>query len=386
MENKICVYAICKNEEQFVEKWVKSMSEADKIVVLDTGSTDHTVDKLKELGVEVKVQVVNPWRFDVARNLSLEMVPDDCNICVCTDLDEVLEPGWAKPLREKWIEGKHERGLYMYSWSHLPNGESGRKFIYDKVHSKNWHWRAPVHELLVDNINNSNKYSHENVLDLTKEMHLHHYPDKSKSRGSYLPLLELRKQEMEDDYYGLIYLAHEYYYRGFYDKSIIVLEHTIRLINSKKDEYTTLELASCYLFLGDNLTAQSKYFDAIAAYSKAIYIEPTYREPYLGIANSYMQLARYDIALIYLKECKQKSFRHYTWLERDTSWSYDLDLSLAISSYYSGDRKAALVYILKALNYDNKNEMLQKNFKVIMKGIDEEERMELHGKDNIENA
>lgn len=39
--NKICVYAIAKNEEQFVDRWVDSMSEADVIVVLDTGSTDR---------------------------------------------------------------------------------------------------------------------------------------------------------------------------------------------------------------------------------------------------------------------------------------------------------------------------------------------------------
>lgn len=36
---KICIYAICKNEEKFVSRWVESMKEADKIFVLDTGST-----------------------------------------------------------------------------------------------------------------------------------------------------------------------------------------------------------------------------------------------------------------------------------------------------------------------------------------------------------
>jgi len=54
---KICVYAICKNEEQFVERWVDSMSEADSIIVLDTGSTDNTVNKLKELGVNVYKEI-----------------------------------------------------------------------------------------------------------------------------------------------------------------------------------------------------------------------------------------------------------------------------------------------------------------------------------------
>ena len=40
---KVCVYAICKNEEKFVQRWVESMKEADEIYVLDTGSTDNTI-------------------------------------------------------------------------------------------------------------------------------------------------------------------------------------------------------------------------------------------------------------------------------------------------------------------------------------------------------
>ena len=45
---KICVYAIAKNEEKFVERWVNSMKEADEIYVLDTGSSDNTVKKLQK--------------------------------------------------------------------------------------------------------------------------------------------------------------------------------------------------------------------------------------------------------------------------------------------------------------------------------------------------
>lgn len=45
---KIAVYAICKNEEKFVESWLDSMQEADYICVLDTGSTDKTMELLKK--------------------------------------------------------------------------------------------------------------------------------------------------------------------------------------------------------------------------------------------------------------------------------------------------------------------------------------------------
>ena len=56
MENKICVYAIAKNEEKFVDRWFDSVKEADYVVVLDTGSTDNTVSKLKNLGVKVETK------------------------------------------------------------------------------------------------------------------------------------------------------------------------------------------------------------------------------------------------------------------------------------------------------------------------------------------
>ena len=70
---KVCVYAIAKNEEKFVKRWYESMKEADKIVVLDTGSTDNTVKLLKELNVDVYEKKYDFFRFDVARNDSLIM-------------------------------------------------------------------------------------------------------------------------------------------------------------------------------------------------------------------------------------------------------------------------------------------------------------------------
>ena len=39
MQYRVCVYAICKNEGKFVERWMRSMAEADEIYVLDTGPT-----------------------------------------------------------------------------------------------------------------------------------------------------------------------------------------------------------------------------------------------------------------------------------------------------------------------------------------------------------
>ena len=135
-DKKICVYAICKNEKDNVERWLTSMSEADYIVVLDTGSTDGTLGMLKNdpRVTRVESKKIKPWRFDVARNESLKLIPDDAEILVCTDFDEFFEEGWATVLRENW-EDFYTRCHYCYAWSHNSLGEPQDVFTYDKIHT-----------------------------------------------------------------------------------------------------------------------------------------------------------------------------------------------------------------------------------------------------------
>ena len=145
---KICVYAISKNEEKFVKRWTESMKEADEIYVLDTGSTDKTVDLLKENDVHVVKKEINPWRFDVARNESLQLLPKDTDICVCTDLDEVFQKGWREKLEEVWQKNT-TRIKYTYNWKLDENNNPLVSFYTEKIHKlSGYKWKNPVHEIL----------------------------------------------------------------------------------------------------------------------------------------------------------------------------------------------------------------------------------------------
>ena len=144
----IVVYAIAKNEEQFAERWMRSMAEADRVVVLDTGSTDRTVPILRSMGAEVTVGEIKPWRFDAARNCALELVPEEADICVCTDLDEVFHPGWREALERAWTPGTGQ-ARYRYTWSFTPDGKEGVVFWIEKAHARRgYRWTHPVHEVL----------------------------------------------------------------------------------------------------------------------------------------------------------------------------------------------------------------------------------------------
>ena len=97
---KICVYAISKNEEKFVDRFMDSINNICPVYVLDTGSTDKTVEKKKKRGAIVEQKIIDPWRFDVARNESLKLIPEDIDICVCLDLDEVIDSDFVKKINK----------------------------------------------------------------------------------------------------------------------------------------------------------------------------------------------------------------------------------------------------------------------------------------------
>lgn len=356
MENKICVYAICKNEEQFVDKWYESMKEADYICVLDTGSTDNTVEKLKEHGIKVEQKIINPWRFDVARNESMKLIPEDCNILACIDLDEVFEAGWAEKIKQAWTPDT-TRIQYEYIWSHTASGADLRIFVTDKIHDRSWHWEYPVHETLCK------ENESEGVYTYVEGVRLHHYPVHKESRKSYLNLLRLRVEEYPEDWYGKLYLGHELNYSGLYEESIIQLTD---ILMNYSEHYSQIEKSNCYLFIGDNYRLLGDKVKAMQSYLLSIDEEPTLREGYIEIAKIYLEQKKYNLAIEYVKEGLKMGVRHYSWLERDASWSYVPWGILTEASYYLGNKRDSIAYAYKALQFDKENNWLQENLKICL--------------------
>ena len=88
--------------------------------------------------------------------MSLDLIPSDTDICVCTDLDEVFESGWRKKLEENYI--KDYRVGYTYNWHINEEGKADVTFILDKIHPRNgYSWTHPVHEVLTYTGNNNEK-------------------------------------------------------------------------------------------------------------------------------------------------------------------------------------------------------------------------------------
>lgn len=340
MKLKVCVYTICKNEVQFVDKWMDSMSEADLIVVTDTGSEDGTVEKLKERGAVVYVDIVKPWRFDVARNLSLDHVPEDVDICVCTDLDELFEPGWRKKLEEAWLSKKPgasiptaRTGRYLYNWSLKEDGTPNIQFYYFKVHSrKGFIWKCPVHEYL--------QYIGKLPLETVyiEGMVLSHYPDPEKSRGSYLPLLELAVEEAPEDERMRYYLGREYMYKSQWKKSIDTLKEYLALPSAVWSDERCAAMRwianSCYK-IGDFKGAYTWYYKAIAEV-------PDIRDPYVEFSKMCYELKDWAMAYFLTKEALKIKDKSKTFVNMGYSWDYTPDDYCSIAAFWLGMPKIIL--------------------------------------------
>lgn len=213
---KIAVYTIAKNEEQFVQRWYESAKEADFLYILDTGSSDNTVDLAASFGIKVGSLILKTWRFDQARNAALDALPEDIDICIALDMDEILIPGWREKLER--IGKSTTRPRYSYTWSWTDDGKPGLVYGGDKIHSRiGYRWKHPVHEVLVCQGREIQEWI---------DLEIHHHPDHSKSRAQYLPLLKLAVDEDPEDDRNAFYYARELYFgKNFISAESAFLRH-----------------------------------------------------------------------------------------------------------------------------------------------------------------
>lgn len=346
---KIAVYAISKNEEQFVERFCESAKDADLILIADTGSTDNTAQLARECGAKVYDISVKPWRFDKARDTALNLIPGDFDVCISLDLDEILEPGWREEIERVWTENT-TRLRYKFDWG------CGISFYYEKIHHRTgYHWHHPVHEYPRPDNRTNEVYAQTDMLLVS------HHPDPTKSRGQYMPLLELAIAEDPHCPRNAFYHARELTFYGRWDEAEKYLLKYLEMPGAtwaNERCYAMRLLGKAYEHLGMHWLSEKWYRAACAE-------APDTREPWVELAMfSYMKsdwtqcyfcvhkaLAIKDKALVYTMDPS-------VWTEKP----YDLG---SIAAWQLGHKEEAIELCKKALEFDPSNPRLLDNLKMM---------------------
>jgi glycosyltransferase involved in cell wall biosynthesis len=350
---KIAVYTVALNEAQFAERWAKCCTDADYRVVADTGSTDNTVQRLRDLGVAVHSISVRPWRFDRARDASLALVPADADICVCLDMDEVLPRGWRERLLRAWTPGTNRlKHLYVWSWK---DGKPAQTLIQDRIHGRHSHkWKYPAHEcaVAVEGV--------QEVMAVDEGLVTEHHPDHSKSRSSYLGLLRIGAWEYPQDGRMAHYYGRELMFAGQHRAAIDELRRHVNLPHT-----WVVERAQSMLFLGRCHAALREFGTAERWFVSAADEFPGSRDPWVELAQ--MQHDRRDwIAGWMAAERALAIQKHSSDTPRnEASWgSLPWDLA-GVCAWYAGARERGLECVRKAIELNPGEARLIKNLELM---------------------
>lgn len=387
---KIVVYAIAHNEGKFINRWMDSMKEADAVVVLDTGSTDGTPDRLRALGAIVEIRKYAkwntvadynriqkarigdlnapiPWRFDWARNDSIDLakrVVPDADILVCTDPDEILLPGWRAKLEKAWLNSlaKGEQpttAQYEYVWNFNADGSDGTKFWYEKIHTPNaGRWAHPVHEILeYDGVRKH--------MIFVEGMRLEHHADPTKSRGQYLHLLELSVEECPNDDRNMHYLGREYKFYRRWDDCIKTLKRHLTLPSAQ----WRAERAASMRFIAEAYGAKGDATQQEVWLRRAIMEEPTQREAAMELAELMNDQKDWPGLVRACEACLAVKERRLTYLTRPECWGSRPHDLYSVGLWYTGYKRRAIEENEIAMKLSPNDQRLKDNDAIMRKLI-----------------
>lgn len=324
---KIAVCAIAKDEAHFVPRFCEAAKEADLILIADTGSQDGLPEVAREHGAEVHHICITPWRFDLARNAALALLPKDIDVVISLDIDEVLQPGWRQEIERVWIPGQTTRLRYLFDWG------AGISFYYEKIFARHgYFFYHPCHEYPVPDGRITEVWAQSDMLLAV------HKPDPTKSRGQYLDLLALSVQEDPDCPRNAFYYARELSFHSRWQEAIDACKKYLALPRA------TWENERCYAYrvMGRCYSELGNAWEAEKAFHLAASEAPNTREPWCELATLMYRQSRWAESFAYAMRALSITDKALVYTCDPNVWgALPHDLA-AIAAWHLGLEKVAI--------------------------------------------
>ncbi len=249
----ISVCIIAKNEEKYIGECLRRLSTYDwEIVVVDTGSTDNTVNIARSYTANVyHFDWVND--FSAARNFSISKASNDYILVV--DCDEYLEKDDAtdeliKHLTEKVTPAQVGMLELRSTTAELSNNPTVHDHIARFFHRKYVHYEGSIHEQLAS--------IHKEALEFIPipltfyHMGYSTLDIRKKKALRNISLLEKELQTRGDDPYIYFQLGQSYFGLADYQHALPYFEKALSMEVNEQEEYVQTLVESygyCLVYL-----------------------------------------------------------------------------------------------------------------------------------------
>ena len=344
---KISLCMIVKNEEKFLPGCLESAKGlADELIVVDTGSTDPTMDIARKYGAIV---YEHPWQNDFSyhRNQSIDYATGDWILIL--DADEELDPSEHNMIRGA-VRRKDIDAVSFVVYNKIQGGRTGflnsHRLFRNK---KEYRYSGIVHnQLVMDGI----------TLSTQLKVYHHGYglsDEQMKAKGKRTEkLLKEQLKENPDNAFAHFNLAQIYRVLAEPEKS---LEHARRVIEilspdnvDRRHVYVmALDQIGCAYVGLDNHEKAKEYF------YKALEIKEDYLDPLFNLGYVFSKQCNYDKAdelfLRYLK-VRGNFSEHREWMGlilNNLNSHFAVYYGLGLSQYFRNNIAKALEYFHKVI-------------------------------------
>jgi glycosyltransferase involved in cell wall biosynthesis len=276
----VTLYAICKNEEKNVEKFIENSKKFSHTVVVDTGSTDNTVQLLRDAGITVHEhpQTREEFDFSVARNQALSYVETDWafSLDFNEDISDLFVDG-LEVISDEFTAFKHER----YDKKDEEEDPTLGQAAHVRFHrTKNYIWTSAIHETpkFLPTENYLNEVSVDTTIKITKQVE----PPTVDKQLFYLSICEREYAKDSSNIYFLWFILKHYFDVKNFEKAISLGQEYLNISVPYSDPNRVnvfIMLSSALLKVG-NLQLGANY--TFHALSEAM----SFGQNYIGLAFS----------------------------------------------------------------------------------------------------
>lgn len=337
-KNTISACMIVKNEEKHIEKCLKSLvNQVDEIVIIDTGSTDKTIEISKQYTQKIyKIRWEN--NFSKARNYSIKFALKKYILII--DADEFLD----EKINIKEILNTKNADLYKVKINNeLSNGGSYSHFAYRIFkNSIGLKFENALHEQL--DLKNNQYTIEELPIFITHTGYLHETQIEKRKNERNIKILKEDILREENDY-NTYNLGREYLISGEYNLAYKLFETSCKL-NSQSLFMPDLlnKKAICLI----EMNKKDEFYSLIENFIKNF---PNETELYYTAGNGYLVFKDYKKAKEKYLNCIQKGENGYQTTRGISDYiSY---FKLAEIAYQEENLIEAFDYIVMSLKIEN---------------------------------